>query len=364
MTADMRRRIFDNLLTPILAIICGLIVSAIPILFTNKNPLAAYAMLFKNGFSFTSFRSANLLVTFQLATPLILTGLSAVVAFRTGLFSLGMEGQLLLGGMTAAWLGYAVQLPPLIHPIFAILAAMAVGGLYSWLPGLMRVRLGVNEIISTIVLNNIARLFVLYLINYPLRADPSTTAYSPMIRASARLPAFVPGSKWGVGFILALLAAVFVFLYLWRSASGYEQRMAGEAPRFARFGGIPSDRAAVRGMFVSGMLAGLGGAIQALGVHYRMLDGFSSGLGWDGITAAILGQVHPLGVVIVAVFFAGVRQGAQVGLQFAMRIPRELGGIIISLMILFVAADKLYRNGMDRITARKRRREGISSGGL
>jgi simple sugar transport system permease protein len=364
MTADARKRLFDNIATPLLAVLCGLIVSAIPILLTNKNPLAAYAVLFKSGFSFTSLKSANLLVTFQLATPLILTGLSAVVAFRTGLFSLGMEGQLLLGGMTAAWLGYAVQLPPFIHPVFAICAAMTVGGLYSWLPGMLRVRLGVNEIISTIVLNNIARLFVLYLINYPLRADPSTTAYSPMIRATARLPAFVPGSKWGVGFILALLAAIFVFLYLWRSASGYEQRMSGEAPLFARFGGIPSGRAAMRGMFVSGALAGLGGAIQALGVHYRMLDGFSAGLGWDGITAAILGQVHPLGVVIVAVFFAGVRQGAQVGLQFAMRIPRELGGIIISLMILFVAADKLYRNGLDRITARKKRSKGLSRGGL
>ncbi len=109
---------------------------------------------------------------------------------------------------------------------------------------------------------------------------------------------------------------------------------------------------------MSGALAGLGGAIQALGVHYRMLDGFSSGLGWDGITAAILGQVHPLGVFIVAIFFAGVRQGAQVGLQFALKIPRELGGMVIALMILFVAAPKLYRNGIDRLGALGKRRKG------
>lgn len=362
MTADAKKKLFDNLLTPVLAIISGLIVAAVPILLTGKNPLEAYAILFKTAFSFESVRRANLFVTFQLATPLILTGLSAVVAFRSGLFSLGQEGQLLLGGMTAAWLGFALHMPAVIHPTFVILAAMLVGGIYGWLPGVLRVRLGVNEIISTIVMNNIARLFVLYLINYPLRADPSTTAYSPPIQKTARLAAFFPGSKWGVGFILALLAALLVFIYLWRSTPGYEQRMAGQSPFFARFGGIPSERAAVRGMFISGALAGLGGAIQAIGVHYRMLDGFSAGLGFDGLTAAILGQVHPLGVVIVALFFAGVRQGAQVGLQFALRIPRELGGIIIALMILFVAADKMYHNGLERIGARRRRERGPAEG--
>ncbi len=356
MTDETRKKLFDNLLTPVLAVISGLLVASIPIVLTGKNPLAAYEVMFRSAFSVASLKNANLFVTFQLATPIILTGLSAVVAFRSGLFSLGQEGQLLLGGMMAAWLGNVTRLPPFIHPAFVILAAMATGGLYAWLPGALKVKLGVNEIICTIVLNNIARLLVLYLINFPLRADPSTTAYSRPIQATARLAAFVPGSKWGMGFILAILAALFVYFYLWRSAPGYEQRMAGQAPSFARFGGIPSERAAIRGMLLSGALAGLGGAVQALGVHYRMLDGFSSGLGWDGITAAILGQVHPLGVFIVSIFFAGVRQGAQVGLQFALKIPRELGGTIIALMILFVAAPKLYRNGIGRLGALGRRR--------
>jgi len=358
MTSDTRKKIIDNLLIPVLAVTSGLVVASVAVLMTNTDPLTAYAELFKAAFSCERFTRCNLFVTFQLATPLILAGLSAVVAFRSGLFSLGQEGQLMLGGMMAAWLGYVIHLPPIIHPTVAILAAMLVGGIYGWFPGVLKVRLGVNEIISTMVLNNIATLFVTYLINFPLRADQSTTAHSPVIEDAAKLPAFAPGSKWGIGFVLAILAAVLVYIYLWRLSSGYEQRMAGQAPFFALFGGIPSDQAAIRGMFISGALAGLAGAVQALGVHYRMLGGFSAGMGFDGLTAAILGQVHPVGTVVVAIFFAGVRQGAQVGLQFATKIPRELGGGIIALMILFVAADRLFRDRIERAGALWKRLRG------
>lgn len=351
MTAEMRRQLRDSVLIPILAALSGLLVAAILLLIINTNPLTAYGQLFNSAFSCNELSRCNLFTTLQLATPLILTALSTVVAFRSGLFSLGQEGQLLLGGMTAAWLGYVIHLPAGLHAIVAMAGAVLVGGFYGWIPGVLRVRLGVNEVISTLVLNNIARLFVLYLINFPLRADQSTTAHSPVIDETAKLAAFAPGSKFGVGFILAILAGVAVFIYLWRSSPGYEQRMAGQAPFFARFGGIPSARAAIRGMALSGMLSGLAGAIQALGVNYRMLDGFSAGLGFDGLTAAILGQVHPVGAVLVAIFFAGLRQGAQIGLQITAKVPRELGGGIIALMILFVAAAQLYRRRFDAIEA-------------
>ena len=347
MTAETRAKIRDNLVIPILAVLSGLTVGVIPLLMVGANPLEAYVQMFQSGFGCASLQSCNLFTTFQLATPIILTALSAVVAFRSGMFSLGQEGQLLLGGMTAAWLGFAIHLPAGLHAAVAILAAMAVGGLYGWFPAVLKVRLGVNEIISTIVLNNVAILLVRYLINFPLRAEQSTTAYSPLVDETARLASFAPGSKWGVGFVLALLAAGLVAVLLWRLIAGYEQRMAGQAPFFARFGGVPSQRAAIRGMVISGALAGLAGAIQALGVHYRMLDGFSAGLGFDGLTAAILGQVHPLGAVVVGIFFAGVRQGAQVGLQITMGIPRELGGGVIALMILFVAADQFFRGRIE-----------------
>jgi simple sugar transport system permease protein len=344
---EIQRKVRENVAVPVLAVLAGMALASVFIYMAGAAPLAAYAKLFQAAFSCTSFERCNLFVTLQLATPLILTGLSAVVAFRSGMFSLGQMGQLTLGGMMAAWLGYAIHLPPVVHPLVAMGAAMVVGAAYGWFPGVLRVKLGVNELVCTIVLNNIAALFVRYLINFPLRADQSTTAHSPLIDETARLMVFAPASKWGTGFIIAILAVIFVHYFLSRSARGYEQRMAGEASLFARFGGIYSDQAAVRGMVISGALAGLAGALLALGVYYRMLDGFEGGVGFDGVTAAILGATNPLGTFIVAIFFAGVRQGAQVGLQFAFKIPRELGGGIIALMILFVAADKLFKDRLD-----------------
>lgn len=361
MDPELRKKLQDNLLIPFLAIVSGMILGSVFILMTDTSPITAFRALFNAAFNCSSLARCNLFTTLQLATPLILTGLSAVVAFRSGMFSLGQEGQLILGGMMAAWLGYIIQLPPLIHPLVAMLAAMLVGAAYGWIPGILKVKLAVNEIISTIVLNNIATLFVTYLINFPLRADQSVTAHSPVIDDTAKLATFVSGSKFGTGFLIALLAVVLVQLYLWRSSRGYEQRMAGQASFFARFGGVPSDWAAIRGMLISGALAGLAGAVWALGAHYRMLDGFSGGIGFDGLTAAILGQVHPVGTLVVAIFFAGVRQGAQVGLQFAVKIPRELGGGIIALMILFVSADKFFRDLIGTVTRWWKRLRGESA---
>lgn len=346
MDPDTQRKLRDNVAIPVLAVLAGMLVAAVFILMAGTNPISAYGKLFSAAFSCESAQRCNLFVTLQLATPLILTGMSAVVAFRSGMFSLGQMGQLMLGGMTAAWIGFAIHLPPYLHALVAIAAGMAVGAIYGWFPGILKVKLGVNELISTIVLNNIAVLFVTYLINFPLRADIYLSG-SPPIDETARLAVFAPGSKWGTGFVIAILAVIFVYYYMSRSTKGYEQRMAGEAPFFARFGGISSDQAAIRGMLISGALAGLAGVLMTLGVHYRMLDGFEGGVGFDGVTAAILGAVNPIGTFIVAIFFAGVRQGAQVGLQFAFNIPRELGGGIIALMILFVAADKLFKDRLD-----------------
>jgi ABC-type uncharacterized transport system permease subunit len=347
---ETQKKIRENIAVPLLAILAGMLVASIFILMTGNGPIPAYAKLFQAAFSCESASRCNLFVTLQLATPLILTGMSAVVAFRSGMFSLGQMGQLLLGGMMAAWLGYVIHLPPIIHPLVAMIAAMIVGAAYGWLPGILKVKLGVNELVSTIVLNNIAALYVRYLINFPLRADTSTTAHSLPIDETARLLVFSPASKLGTGFIISILVVIIVHYYMSRTARGYEQRVAGEASLFARFGGVHSDRAAIRGMLISGALAGLAGALLTLGVYYRMLDGFEGGVGFDGVTAAILGGTNPIATLFVAIFFAGVRQGAQVGLQFAFRIPRELGGGIIALMILFVAADKLFKDRLEGVS--------------
>lgn len=357
MSQRLRTQLTEALLIPVLAVLSGLALASIFVLFTGVPPLTAYVELFKGGFSCAELTRCNFFQTLQLATPLMLTGLSAVIAFRSGMFSIGQEGQFLIGAIAAAWLGYAIHLPPVLHPAVVILAAMAAAGAYGWIPGVLKVRLGVNEVITTIILNNIANLFAIYMVNFPLRADASTSAHSPLVDVTAQLPVFFAGSKWGVGFILALITALLTYLYLWRSKPGYEQRMAGQAPLFARYGGIPSSRAAIRGMVLSGAVSGLAGAIEILGVHRRLLQGFSAGLGFDGLMVAILGRVHPLGVLLVSILFAGVRLGAQIGLQTTVRIPRELGGGIIALIILFVAGEQFYRGWLQRVGAWFARRD-------
>jgi simple sugar transport system permease protein len=360
MNSPQIRKLLDAILVPLLAVLSGLVLMGILIVTLDKPLFESYAILFSRGFGCEEYGNCIFITTLERATPLILTGLSAVVAFRSGMFSIGQEGQYLLGAAAAAWLGYAVHLPPILHALVLMIAAMLVGAAYGWIPGILRVKLGVNELLATIMLNSIAALIVEYLVQFPMRADISTTAHSPVIDESAQLMSFLPGSKWGVGFVIAVIAVIVVYIYLWRTKPGYEQRMAGQSKRFALFGGIRSDRAAVRAMLISGALAGLAGAIEVMGVHRRIMTGFSVGLGWDGLTSAILGQTHPIGVFIVAILFSGLKLGAQLGLQLNLGIPRELGGTIIGFIILFVAAGKFYEVSIARVrdwfTGRRGRR--------
>ena len=352
------RKLLDAILVPVLAVLSGLVVMGILILILKKPLFESYAILFSKGFGCEAYGNCLFITTLERATPLILTGLSAVVAFRSGMFSIGQEGQYLLGAAAAAWLGYAIHLPPVVHALVLMIAAMLVGAAYGWIPGILRVKLGVNELLATIMLNSIAALIIEYLVQFPMRADTSAVAHSPVIDESAQLMSFLPGSKWGVGFVIAVIAVFVVYFYLWRTKSGYEQRMAGQSKKFALFGGIRSDRAAVRAMLISGALAGLAGAIEVMGVHRRIMTAFSVGLGFDGLTSAILGQVHPFGVFIVAILFSGLKLGAQIGLQLSLNIPRELGGTIIGFIILFVAAGKLYEERIAWVREWWARRQG------
>ena len=338
-------QMLDSILIPVLAVLSGLILMGVLVLLTGKPLWESYRILFTSAFGCKNVaKSCLLFTTLERATPLIFTGLSAVVAFRSGMFSIGQEGQYLMGAVMAAYLGYTIHLPYVVHPAVIIFASMAAGAFYSWIPGLLKVKLGVNELLATIMMNAIAVTFTEYMVQYPMRADRGTTAHSPVIDATAMLPSFFKGSRWGVGFVIAIAAVIIVLVYLWRTKPGYEQRMAGQSSKFAFFGGIPSDKAAIRAMVISGALAGLAGAVEVLGVQHRIMTGFSTGLGFDGLTAAILGQTHPIGVLIVAILFAGLRLGAQIGLQIQVHIPQELGGTIIGFIILFVAASKFYKN--------------------
>ncbi|MEP6987181.1 MAG: hypothetical protein ABI970_16360, partial [Chloroflexota bacterium] len=246
----------------------------------------------------------------------------------------------------------------LVVPFICLVAAMAVGAFYSWIAGYLKVKLNVNELIVTIILNAIAVQIVHYLVNFPMRADFTSTAHTARIDDTAWLVPFnrglLPNVEWfdgsrvGVGIIMALVAAVAIGFYLWRTTAGYEQRMTRGSGLFARFAGVASERAVLRAMLISGALSGLAGAIQIIGVERRVIDGFANaGLGFDGVLVAVLARESIVGIIIVGTFFAGLEQGA-INLQFG-DIPRQLGGIIIAFIILFNSMEAFFQRGLTRL---------------
>jgi simple sugar transport system permease protein len=412
MNAKHLRHTLESAAIPILATLLALLVGSLIVAAARANPIETYQHIFCEGFGpkgcqnfgnllFMQVPTADgsaqtvfsplfgkdghhLALVFERATIMILTALAATVAFKAGLFSIGMDGQLVLGAITAAFLGYA--LPDQIYawagvtepakaspalltamrivvPLICIGAAMAVGSFYSWIAGFLKVRLNVNELISTIILNAIAVQLVGYLINFPMRSDFNNIARTRRIDDTAWLVPFnrgllpdvewFSGSRLGIGIILALAAAGLIWFFLWRTTAGYEQRMTRGSRLFARFGGIPSGKAAIRAMLISGALSGLAGAIQILGVERRVVDGFAgSGIGFDGVLVAILAKESIPGILLGAMFFAGLQQGA-LNLQFA-NLPRQLGGMIIAFIILFSSMENFFRTTFARIQARLR----------
>jgi ABC-type uncharacterized transport system permease subunit len=332
----------SSLLMPLLAVVSSVLVASLFVLLTDVPPLEAYGHLLTAGFGCRASGQCATgcpppaLTTLQFATPLLLTGLSATVAFRAGVFSVGQAGQMVLGAAAAAWLGGRLNLPGVVHAAVALAGGAAVGAGWGWMPGALKKYLDINEVIVTLVMNQLAVLLV-------------GVVRLPRVSESARMAPLAHGTKLNPGIVLALVAAVLVTIYLWHRVSGYEQRMAGQAPLFAKFGGIRERRAVMQAMCISGGLAGLAGAIEVLGVHYRFVSAFSGGDGFDGVAVALLGQVHPIGVMLTAILLAGVRLGATNGLQLKAHIPRELGGAMIAMMILFVSAERLYRIGITRV---------------
>lgn len=330
------------LVMPAVALLLGVVVAVLLIAITGVSPLRSLGVLISGGFGFSG-KVWPIFMTLGSSTPLILTGLAAMLCFKVGVFCIAQEGQYVFGAIVAAWFGASLKLPPVIAVPFIMLASMAAGGLYGVIPAVLKVKLGVNEIISSIMLNNISTLVLEYMVAFPLRADAGQKAQSEVISKGCWLPQFIYGSRWGVSFLIAIALIVFFYFYIYKTRWGYEMRMVGENRRFADYGGIKSGNVIIRSLVISGAIAGLAGCMEVLGNYHRIMTGFSSGLGFDGLSVAMLGMSNPIGVVIVSFLLAGIRQGAQLGLQLSLQIPRELGGVLIAMVIFFVAIGNVYR---------------------
>ena len=315
----------------LLPVAVSLAAGAILILLSGKDPIQTYLNLFDAGFTChnTDGRCA-LLTTLQFATPLIFSGLSALVALRAGFFSIGQAGQMLFGAAAASWVGGHIVLPQPIHPAVALLAAACFGALWGLVPAILKEYIGVNEIISTLLLNSVAGVLV-------------GLVHLGSLSATARLLPLVVSTKVTFGILLAIAAALGVYIYLWRTGRGLEIRNTAQSPRFALFGGIARRTTVLRAMALSGAFAGLAGAVEVLGVQYKFVTTFSAINDFDGLIVAFAGHLHPAGVLLFSFLLGGLRAGSIVGLQIRSGIPRELGGALIALLLIFAAMHRFYR---------------------
>jgi general nucleoside transport system permease protein len=323
---------------PLFAVILAALIGAVILLVSGANPVEAYAALFKGAFG----SSAAIGRTLEKATPLIFSGLAVAFAFKAGLFNIGAQGQLLFGAMAAAIVGFSVEgLPPLLHATLAFTAGAVAGGIYGAIPGLLKVYTGAHEVITTIMLNYIAINITDYLADGPLK-DTSTgnvVARTPPILDSAIIPTIggIP-----VGFVIAVLIVILIWWFLFKTTIGFEIRTVGLNPNAARYAGIRVAFTVVLTMVISGMLAGMGGAVETQGVVLRYQPGFNVGLGFDGITVALLGRTHPFGVLPAAILVGALKAGAS-QMQFSAGVAKEITDVIQALILFFVAADVIVR---------------------
>ncbi|GAB1539075.1 ABC transporter permease [Scytonema sp. NUACC21] len=321
------------ILSPLLAIAMALLVGALLISIAGANPIAAYTALFQESLS-TYFGFGN---TLTKMAPLLLTSLGVLVALRAGQFNIGGEGQISLGALGSSLVGlFVTGLPAAIHIPFALTAGFLFGAIWGFIPGYLKAVQGVNEVISTLLLNYIAFNLIGYLVQNPLKEPGAPSPYSPEIAQSAHLPTILPESLAHAGVLLALLVAGLVWVLLVLSPLGYQMKAVGFNPIASRYSGISVERTIMLVMALAGGLAGLAGASEVMGLKYRLFEVVSPGYGFDAIAIAFLSRGSVLGVVLTSLFFGALRSGANV-MQRSAGVPVTVVQVIQGLTVLFIA---------------------------
>ncbi|MDP2232505.1 MAG: ABC transporter permease [Actinomycetota bacterium] len=336
--------------TPLLSALLAIVIGSIIMRASGYDPVAAYAALFKGAFGSPKQIGDTLLR----ATPLIFTGLAVAYGFRAGLFNIGAEGQLFMGGLAAAWLGLVFAgLPWIVSVPLLILAAALAGASWAFVPAILKARIGAHEVITTMMFTYIGRYIVSWLVVGPLKAPgqiPQTAALPP----ESQLPriqaifsdstlealAFLRLGRAHLGIVVAVAVAILVWFILKHTTLGYENRAVGFNRWASETGGISVQWTMVKALCISGALAGLGGAVEVMGVHHRLFDQFSSGFGFTGIAVALLAKNNPIGVIPAALLFGALSAGAGT-MQLEAHVPQKIILIIQALVIFFVAAEEI-----------------------
>jgi simple sugar transport system permease protein len=370
-------RVIDPLM-PLLAVLLALMIGAVMIALMDADPVAAYKALWEGAFG-TKNASADTLIK---ATPLLLVGLGTCIAFRGGVINIGGEGQMVVGGLAAVAVGLELEgTDPNVVIVACLAASFLAGAIWGGIAGVLKAYFNVNEILSTIMLNQIATLWMMFLVRNTF-IDPAKKNTAAPIPETARLArefdlprigesldkiygwlGLTSETQWATtllhnGIVIAVVLAVVVYILLWRTTIGYRIRAVGKNPRASRYAGIKVKQYTVLSLVLSGGFAGLAGGIQLLGVRHRMnAEGgaiaFTGNAGFNGIVAALFGGLHPIGTIPASILFGALLVGGN-KLQRDIQVPSALITALIGLVIVFVVSSDIF------VRQRSRRRVSVS----
>ena len=344
----MKKKIdWGYLLSLLLALILALTLGGMIMALAGHNPFRAYGELVKGATGLKSFGEIGQLLskrqfgnTIEYAMVLFMTGLACAIGARVGIFNVGGEGQLYLGAIVSAYIGVVLtDLPAIVVIPVAALGAMITGGFYAWIPGILKVKLKVNEVITTIMMNSIAIFLCAYLSSGPWKTShPNRVSGTDTLAAHLQFDKLIPGSNLTTAIFASAILAFLVWYVMGKTTKGYEMKLVGENPRFARFAGLKVDATIIGSMVVSGMLCGLVGMFEVYGLKGNYQDGISKDYYFDGLLVAMIMRYKPAGIIAMSFLFAFLKVGAA-GMELNAGVPGELYRIIQSIIIFFLAAE-------------------------
>ena len=353
MNTGQSKEKLEYILSLLFSILASLLIGALIMVANGRNPIVGYGALLKGAFG----SKYNIATTFAKTVPLVLTGLATAISFRSGIFNIGGEGQLYLGAFAAAYVGITfTSLPKGIGILLAIIAGGVVGGIYAYIPAILKVKYKIDEVITTIMLNTVAVFFTSYLVNYPFATTKGKMGGTEIIGENYHLSKLVRLSTLNTSIFFMGIIAIIIYYLMEKTSRGYDFKMVGQNSLFARYGGIDDKKQMIIAMVLSGGLCGIAGAFEVLGVHHRFLQNISPGYAWDGMLAALIVKNNPIGVIIMSIFLGGLKTGS-ISMENATSIPSELVLVIQSIIILFIAGEAGFKEKFKGLGRKKFKRQ-------
>lgn len=325
------RKSLTSLIVPILSVLLAFLIGAIIMLAMGSNPVVAFSALFQGAFG----TAASIGTTLNKSAPLIFTALCACFAYKCGVYNLGGEGQFLIGATAAFCAVHLTGLTGIAGILLAFVVGIVAGGVWGLIPGVLKITRGLNEMIISIMLNYVATLFMGVIYTSWIR--DANMPQTPSVSETVMLPKVFSNMRFTWSFVIAVVVGILMYYFLYWTSVGFKLRSVGLNMTASRFNGFPVKRYILISFIASGAIAGLGGAADLLGTQYRLINGYGNGYGFDGVAMALIGMLHPIATVVVAIFFAALRVGST-SMQVATGVPTSVSDIIQALVIVFSVA--------------------------